>query len=270
MHHLEGLIQAIPPAVFAAGGAALSPPSSFDHHPSDPLLQNYAYPAAIPPPSLNMTPLMNPSNHFTLAANGSRRTTPQTVSLPFAGLDATNGDALVSDSPSEETAHTSLSSSYLYVDDEGFTRWQGETSGLPFLDLLIERYPKAERDSSPLREWSNNSSSNSDSTWFPDRTTYHRADVNPERIWKLVTSLIAPDLMDRYVYHVHPSHYNTHLLMGKSCTVLPIDVILFDAFPSRSDFPQRTSHQRTYLLVLCSFRTMGTLRSGESQALWHL
>jgi hypothetical protein len=112
MRHLESLIQAIPPAVFAAGGAALSPPSSSDH-PSDPLLQNHAYPAAIPPPSLNMAPLMNPSNHFALAANGSRQTTPQTVSLPFSGLGATNGDALVSDSPPEETARMSLSSSSL-------------------------------------------------------------------------------------------------------------------------------------------------------------
>jgi hypothetical protein len=257
MHHLESLIQAIPPAVFAAGGAALSPSSSFDHHPSDPLLQNYAYPAAIPPPSLSMTPLMNPSNHFTLAANGSRQTTPQTVPLQFAGPGATNGDALVSDCPAEETARTSLSSSYLYVDDEGFTRWQGETSGLPFLDLLIERHPKTERDSSPLREWSNDSSSNLDSTWFPDRTTHHRADMNPERIWKLVTSLIAPDLMDRYVYHVHPSHYDTHLLMGKSCTVLPIDVILFDAFPARSDIPQRTYHQAYVSVILTFFQDYG-------------
>lgn len=58
-----------------------------------------------------MTPLMNPSNHFALAANGPRQTTSQTVSLPFTGLGATNSDALVSDSPSEETARTSLSMS---------------------------------------------------------------------------------------------------------------------------------------------------------------
>jgi len=40
----------------------------------------------------------------------------------------------------DEIARVSLSSSYLYVDDEGFTQWQGETSGLPILDLLIEHH----------------------------------------------------------------------------------------------------------------------------------
>jgi hypothetical protein len=188
MHHLESLIQAIPPAVFAAGGAAPSPSSPFDHHPSVSLLSDHTYPAAIPPPSLTMTPLMNPSTHFT---------------LPFARRGTADGDLSTSDGPSEETARMSLSSSYLYVDDEGFTRWQGETSGLPILDLLIERYhlsPKREPESSPRRELSNGNSSNSDNIWFPDRTTPHRIDMNPERIWKLVTSLIAPDLMDRYAY----------------------------------------------------------------------
>jgi hypothetical protein len=55
-----------------------------------------------------MTPLMNPSPHFALAAN------------------RINPDEIV-------RCH-----SHLYVDNEGFTRWQGETSGLPVLDLLIE------------------------------------------------------------------------------------------------------------------------------------
>src|SRR6201999_1390650 len=154
--------------------------------------------------------------HFSLVTNGSRQTTPQAVTLPSACRGASNGDASISDSPSEETARMSLSCSYLYVDDEGFTRWQGETSGLPILDLLIERHhptSKTERDSSPRREGSTSSPSNSDSTWFPDRTTHQPAEMNPERIWKLVTSLIAPDLMDRYVYIVRPNHGNTHLLI---------------------------------------------------------
>jgi len=272
MHHLESLIQAIPPAVFAAGGAILSP-SSFDHHPSVPLHQNYAYPAAIPPPSLSVTPLMNPSTHFTLVANESRQTTPEAVHLPVACRGEASDNASASNSPSEETARMSLSSSYLYVDDEGFTRWQGETSGLPILDLLIERHhatPKTEQDPSPRREWSNNTPLNSDSTWFPDRTAHHRAHINPERIWKLVTSLIAPDLMDRYVYIVHSSHCGAHLLRDKSCTVLLIDIILFDAFPPCSDVPQRSYLRPSHVLFLCSFRTMGTLRSGENQASWRL
>jgi hypothetical protein len=183
MHNLESLIQAIPPAVFAAGGSALSPSAPPENQPSVPLLQNHLYQAAIPAPSLTMTPLMNPSTHFALAAS------------------QVNPD---------EIARMSLSSSYLYVDDEGFTRWQGETSGLPILDLLIERH-----HSSPKNEHDSNSSETvviyEDSTWFPDRTVHHLADMNPERLWKLVTSFISPDLMDRYVFVVHPNGRSTRL-----------------------------------------------------------
>jgi hypothetical protein len=214
MHHLESLIQAIPPAVFAAGSSALSPSSPSDRHPSIPLLQNHSYPAEIPPPSLTVAPLMNPSTHFALAANRPCQSNPQLVTLPYTFQGTANDDAPASDIASEEAARMSLSSSYLYVDDEGFTRWQGETSGLPILDLLIERHhssPKKERDSNSRREWPNSGSSNSDSTWFPDRTTRHQADMNSERVWKLVTSLIAPDLMDRYVYVVHLGHPSNRL-----------------------------------------------------------
>ena len=243
MHHLESLIQAIPPAVFAASGAALSPSSPFDHHPSFPSLPNHAYPTAIPPPSLNAIPLINPSTHFTLGTNGSRQSSPQNTAPPFGYQSAVNGEASASERPSEETARMSLSSSYIYVDDEGFTRWQGEASGLPILDLLIERHhtsPKKERDPSPQHDWSNGSTSNPDSTWFPDRTT-HRTDMNPERIWKLVTSFIAPDLMDRYVHVAYLGHCSTNRLMDKSCTMLSIDLILLDAFPPRPNFSQRAS-----------------------------
>ena len=181
MHHLESLIQAIPPAVFAASGSALSPSSPLDNQPSVPLLQNYLYQAAIPAPSLTTTPLMNPSTHFALATN------------------QVNPDKI---------ARMSLSSSYLYVDDEGFTRWQGETSGLPILDLLIERH-----HSSPKNEHDSNSPATvvicADSTWFPDRIVHHLADMNPEQLWKLITSFIPHDLMDRYVFVVYPSCRST-------------------------------------------------------------
>lgn len=237
MHHLESLIQAIPPAVFAAGGAAPSPSSPFDHHPSFPLLSNHTYPTAIPPPSLNAIPLINPSNHFTLGTNGSRQSSPPATAPPF-GYQST-----ASEHPFEENARMSLSSSYLYVDDEGFTRWQGETSGLPILDLLVERHhnsPKEKRDPSPQHDWSNGGSSNPDSTWFPDRTT-HRTETNPERIWKLVTSFIAPDLMDRYVHAVYHGHCGTNRLIDKPCTMLFIDLILLVALPPCPNFSERAS-----------------------------
>jgi len=204
MHNLESLIQAIPPAVFAAGGSALSPSSPSDNQPSVPLLQNHLYQAAIPPPSLTMTPLMNPSTHFALAAN---QVNPQAVTLPFIYQETANGDAPASVITPDEIARMSLSSSYLYVDDEGFTRWQGETSGLPILDLLIERHHL-----SPKNEHDSNSPATvviyADSTWFPDRTVHHLADMNPERLWKLVTSVIPPDLMDSLVQcYLSTSYY---------------------------------------------------------------
>ena len=181
----------------------------------------------------------------------------------------------------EDTARLSLSSSYLYLDDEGYTRWQGEMSGLPILDLLVERHGpphqqhgqdqgdmqqmqmKMEREGSPAshshsqsreRErsrdsWASSSTSTSYASptsptsptspsastsasatsptalpqtstasasaaaaaaaaraaasasaaeWFPDRTA-KRTDIDPEKIWKLITAFIAPDLMDRCV-----------------------------------------------------------------------
>ena len=233
MHNLENLIQAIPPAVFAAGGATLSPSSPLDHLPSFSLLASHTYPTAVPPPSLNTIPLINPSTHFT---PGTSESSSQATASAFGYQNTANSEVSASEHLSEQTARMSLSSSYIYVDDEGFTRWQGETSGLPILDLLIERYhssPKMERDPSPQPDWSNVGSSNSDGTWFPDRNT-HRTDMNPERIWKLVTSFITPDLMDRYVHVL--GHSSTNLLMYKSCTMLFIDFILLDAFPPRPDF----------------------------------
>ncbi|KAF8259235.1 fungal-specific transcription factor domain-containing protein [Lactarius quietus] len=176
MHHLESLIQAIPPAV--------------------------------PPPSLNTIPLINPSTHFTTL--GTNESSSQLTASTSGYRSTANSEVPVSEHPSEESARMSLSSSYIYVDDEGFTRWQGETSGLPILDLLIERHhptPKKERDPSPQHNWSNGGSYNPDGTWFPNRTT-HRTDINPERIWKLVTSSITPDLMDSLVQcYLSTSYY---------------------------------------------------------------
>lgn len=100
-----------------------------------------------------------------------------------------------------------LSPSYLYLDDEGYTRWQGETSGLPLLDLLVERElpgfsskPSAVRDGAPSAQvkesWSRKSENVTTGDWFPDRQP-RTTTVNPETLWKSITSLIVPELMDR-------------------------------------------------------------------------
>ncbi|KAI0066865.1 hypothetical protein BV25DRAFT_1796186 [Artomyces pyxidatus] len=211
MHHLESLIQAIPPAVFAAGGAsafASSPTSSFDPHLSALTSPTHNYPSALPPPSLNIFPLTNPSTHFTLSSSSARQSSPQAITSPFGLQNLSHGEQTNADQLAEETARMSLSSSYLYVDDEGYTRWQGETSGLPILDLLVERHKtpaKKERDPSPQQDhWSSYETADN---WFPDRTP-NKTDINPERVWKLITSFIAPDLMDSLVQcYLSTSYY---------------------------------------------------------------
>ena len=99
-----------------------------------------------------------------------------------------------------------LSPSYLYLDDEGYTRWQGESSGLPLLDLLVEReLPGSSSKSTMMRDgaqsqqkesWSRKSENVTTGDWFPDRQP-RTTTVNPEMLWKLITSLIVPELMDR-------------------------------------------------------------------------
>ncbi|TFY62298.1 hypothetical protein EVJ58_g3957 [Rhodofomes roseus] len=197
MHHLETLIQAIPPAVFAASGAGASAP----HSPIDPSTSPHAsfaesthiFPTAVPPPSLNSYPLMNPSTFFA-PVKATRHSSPS-----FSGGQS---GIIVVDNLTDDSARMSLSSSYLYFDDEGYTRWQGETSGLPLLDLLVERHnmavkPDLERGQAQAQVWtSQNGQAVSD--WFPDRSS-KRVDNNPEAVWKLITSFIAPELMDSLV-----------------------------------------------------------------------
>ncbi|KAI0916498.1 hypothetical protein AcV5_002975 [Taiwanofungus camphoratus] len=207
MHHLETLIQAIPPAVFAAGtlgnGIPQSPidPSSNPH--ASFASSTHTFPTAVPPPSLNTYPLMNPSTFF------------GPVKPPSPAASPAPGFPPARRSPAEllpeDTARIAPSSSYLYFDDEGYTRWQGETSGLPLLDLLVERHnmtrPDPERPPpSQSQPWTSQSGS-AVNDWFPDRIP-KRTHTNPEMIWKLITSFIAPELMDSLVQcYLSTSYY---------------------------------------------------------------
>jgi len=195
MHHLETLIQAIPPAVFAAGGSLPSIPPG--HPASDsstnPLAASMfpdGIPSGVPPPSLHVFPLTNPSVHFTVDERHNS-TDP---------LYGGSHHSPLSTASSAEDQHTkaSLPASYLYFDDEGYTRWQGEASGLPVLDLLVERHTPS--SSSEQRNRSDSASAKMESAanadWFPNRQP-RRSDVNPQTLWKLITSYIAPKLMDR-------------------------------------------------------------------------
>jgi hypothetical protein len=200
MHHLETLIQAIPPAVLAAGGSANVPPagtlSPLDSasSPFTPFVTpSHTYSSGVPPPSLHVFPLLNPSTHFQDTKSGDRQQSPHGA---FRSLLGPQGN-FISDHLVDEPSRMSLTP-YLYFDDEGYTRWQGETSGLPLLDILVERHsPNPARESSPHTDssWSN---SKCHPDWFPNRTP-RRTDINPETLWRLITSYIVPELMDRCV-----------------------------------------------------------------------
>lgn len=202
MHQLETLIQAIPPAVFVSGGLNSPQHLTADPNISSPLStfasMNHTFPSGVPPPSLHVFPLTNPSTHFTTEPpRGSpRQESPTTAFRSIMGQPShlQNG----SSEPLEETCR--IHASYLYFDDEGYTRWQGETSGLPLLDLLVENHTplKSEMDKSTADpSWaSKQSPSSNTTTWFPNRTP-RRTDINPEALWRLITSYIAPELMDR-------------------------------------------------------------------------
>ncbi|KAL0071096.1 hypothetical protein AAF712_001654 [Marasmius tenuissimus] len=225
MHQLETLIKAIPPAVFAAGGnsatldsiKSLLPDSAAGLSPTSPTA---AFPSGIPPPSLHVFPLTNPSTHFAPSPNlDDQKSSPSTTFQSFmCGLNTSAAGSGV-DQLGEEVAKLSISDSYLYTDDEGYTRWQGETSGLPFLDLLIER--RAPEPSEPNTASPSPPPQPAGPKWFPNRTS-KRMDVNPQTLWRMITGHIPPDLMDR-----------------QSCSMLPLDIILHSPLPAYPDLPRR-------------------------------
>ncbi|KAJ7607206.1 fungal-specific transcription factor domain-containing protein [Roridomyces roridus] len=194
MHHLETLIQAIPPAVFAAGHAGDDHPMSMGDAPASPIAP-FMFPSfasGVPPPSLHVFPLTNPSTHFT----PKPLKIDESIATPLLSGDASSPDQLA-----EETSRLSLSASYLYFDDEGYTRWQGETSGLPLLDLLVERHVPSSDAATPP------SVAPVEQDWFPNRTP-RRTDVNPQTLWRLITSYVAPELMDSLVHcYLSTSYY---------------------------------------------------------------
>ncbi|KAG7095034.1 hypothetical protein E1B28_005825 [Marasmius oreades] len=211
MHHLETLIQAIPPAVFAAGGNQTtlnSLKSLLADVPGPSTSTPNAFPLGVPPPSLHVFPLTNPSTHFTPPPNpDEQRTSPTT---PFQSLMGSLNGSSIAISPEqleEEVSKMSISDSYLYTDDEGYTRWQGETSGLPFLDLLIERRLPETTEPTDASSPSSPVSQPSETTWFPNRTL-RRMDIDPQILWRMITTQIPPDLMDSLVQcYLSTSYY---------------------------------------------------------------
>ena len=204
MHHLETLIQAIPASVFAAGGSL---PSLVPGHLAPDNSATSPAPTMFPdgvqsgvlPPSVHVFPLTNPSSHFTHDKLDERRHSRRNSTNPLSGvshgLSPKNSDHCLND----RCSRASLTASYLYFDDEGYTRWQGEASGLPLLDLFAERHtPTAsseQRNHADSPTGKMEGAANPD--WFPNRQS-GRSEVDPQTFWRLITSYIAPKLMDRY------------------------------------------------------------------------
>ena len=122
MHQLETIIQAIPPAVFVAGG--LNPPQHLiaESNVPSPLSTfasvNHSFPLGVPPPSLHVFPLTNPSTHFTTQPpRGSPRQESPTTSLRSVLGQSSHPQNGPVDQPLEEASR--IHASYLYFDDEG-------------------------------------------------------------------------------------------------------------------------------------------------------
>ena len=196
MYHLEKLIQAIPSTVFAAG----VPQGHLPDSPTSCLVPTM-FPdgtrSGVLPPSLHVFPLTNPSTHFTYDAkvderhNSRRNSINQLPGSSYCFSPSKNPDY----SSDDRYSKASLTASYLYFDDEGYTRWQGEASGLPLLDLLAERHTPAA--SAEQRDPATGIECAANPDWFPNRQP-RRSDVDPQTFWRLITSYIAPKFMDRY------------------------------------------------------------------------
>ncbi|KIM26157.1 hypothetical protein M408DRAFT_33395, partial [Serendipita vermifera MAFF 305830] len=226
MAQLEALIQSMPANIFqgTAGGGTMSigatpgpggvemPPSSAtSEYPSTTFPPLAPFPTmGVPPPGFSQAKLMNPATHFVV---------PPPPSTSMSGTDSIHA-GVAGAGAGAASANVTLSPTYLYWDDEGFPRWQGAASGLPLLDLLVERSttpqsaaPPSSLDtpftqsseqnvfsgSSVASANANGTCANGPSTYFPDRPHKRRVTINPETLWKTVTSAIPPDLMDGLV-----------------------------------------------------------------------
>ncbi|KAH7091758.1 fungal-specific transcription factor domain-containing protein [Auriculariales sp. MPI-PUGE-AT-0066] len=170
MQHLESLIHAIPSNIFVPGSTSSSGSPVPPHK----------YPLGVPPPSLTTFPLANPSMHFARTFDAAEREKEREREL------ADLADA---------TSKLTLTHSYLYLDDQGSTRWQGESSGLPLLDVLLEEDRLVRHSRTTTMQ----------STALPADSS---DELNPGAVWRAVTAVVPPDLMDNLVQvYLSTCHY---------------------------------------------------------------
>jgi len=195
LRRLELLVNAIPSTVYTAGGVTApttSIPSASFTDPSG------VSDDGVPPSSVHVFPVTGLSAYFTRNPE-----TQDTQHNPQTNLRSQIQDP---DQLAEATSRMSLTASYLYYDDEGCTRWQGETSGFPILELLTDRHVLARNRSTadghsyPATSHLLGDKPVNESDLFFDRTA-DPTGTNPHTMWKLTMSSIEPGLMDRCVSH---------------------------------------------------------------------
>ena len=198
LRRLESLVNAIPSTVYTAGGVT-APATSIPSAPfTDP---SGVSDDSVPPSSVHVFSVTGPSAYFTRNPE-----TQDTQHNPQTNLRGFYSQIQDPDQLAEAASRMSLTASYLYYDDEGCTRWQGETSGFPILELLADRHVSA-RNRSTVDGHSYPTTSHlpgdkpvNESNLFLNRTTGPTG-TNPHTMWKLTMSSIEPGLMDRCVSH---------------------------------------------------------------------
>lgn len=190
MQQIESFIHALPAGLFS--GTAFDEPTT----PIKPQSGTSTPLNLVAPSTLSSHRLINPSRFFP----------PLTSTMADSDVYE---DATHLQQPSHTAYPIPLASSYLYLDDQGSTRWQGEMSGFPLLDILIEQReaaamkqadsPASSKPSPTLAPESEaDATSPAPHDWFPDRQRVQES-VRPEDVWMMIASVIQPDLMDKSV-----------------------------------------------------------------------
>ena len=198
LRRLESLVNAIPSTVYTAGDVT-APTTSIPSAPfTDP---SGVSDDGVPPSSVHLFPVTSPSAYFTRNPE-----TQDAQHNPQPNLHGFYSQIQDPDQLAEAASRMSLITSYLYYDDEGCTRWQGETLGFPILELLADRHVLARNRSTadghsyPATSHLLGDKPVNESDLFFNRTTGPTG-TNPHTMWKLTMSSFEPGLMDRCVSH---------------------------------------------------------------------
>jgi hypothetical protein len=160
------------------------------------------------PPAARDTPLTNPSAHFGCPSG----TVPVQCSKPAASkadpvAELTEGAARL------RLRFAGAPPSLFFVDARGYTRWHGESSGLPLLDYLMDKHSvRPAQDAPPAAGSASSGSSDVSSEGSPpgipligpeDAPVADPDYGAPEAMWAMITKIIPAELMDECACRIH-------------------------------------------------------------------